>query len=219
MSGKGWAVGAYALLIAALGCGAEPTFARWEKAVAAMERRDREKPPPRGAVLFAGSSSIRLWDLSQSFPGVAVVNRGFGGSQIADATHFAPRLILKHEPRLVVLYAGDNDLAAGKTPEQVRDDFRGFVQAVHAKLPKVPVVYLGIKPSLARWRLADKIKRANALIEAECQKDKRLAFVDTWAPMLGADGLPRKELFVKDGLHLSAEGYKVWAAALKKHVK
>src|SRR5438874_2421313 len=112
-------------------------FARWEKTIAAMEKRDQAKPPPKNAILFAGSSSIRNWNLPKSFPGVPVVNRGFGGSQIADSTHFAPRILLKHEPRLIVFYAGDNDIAAGKSPEQVAADFKDFAQTIHAKLPKV----------------------------------------------------------------------------------
>jgi lysophospholipase L1-like esterase len=193
--------------------------ARWEAAVAKMERRDREKPPPKEAIVFAGSSSVRLWNLAKSFPGVAVVNRGFGGSHLADSTHFAPRLILPLRPRRVVLYAGDNDIAAGKSPERVRDDFLAFVKVVHDKLPKTPIVFLSIKPSLLRWRLAEKMKRTNALIAAECKKDDRLVYVDVWTPMLGKDGKPRRELFVFDGLHLSAAGYKVWAEALKPHLK
>ncbi len=194
-------------------------FSRWEKTIATMEKRDKDKPPPKNAVLFAGSSSIVRWDLSKSFPGIPAVNRGFGGSELADVTHFAPRILLPHQPRLLVLYAGDNDLGAGKTPEQVLADFKDFARTVHARRPKVPIVFISIKPSIARWRLADKIKKANALIEAECKKDQRLTFVDVWGPMLGKDGLPRKELFVKDGLHLSAEGYKLWADALKKYLK
>src|SRR5262245_12586451 len=127
-------------------------FARWEKAIAAFEEQDRKQPPPRNAYLFAGSSSIRLWNLPRSFPDLEVINRGFGGSQIADTVHFAPRIILKHQPRMVLLYAGDNDLAAGRTPEQVLADFKALVQVVHKELPKTRVAFLSIKPSLARWK-------------------------------------------------------------------
>jgi len=197
----------------------KPDFARWEKEIAAFERRDREQPPPKNALLFVGSSSIRLWDLSKSFPGVAAINRGFGGSQLADAVHFAPRIVLKYEPRMVVLYAGDNDIAAGKTPEQVHADFQAFVRTVHKELPKIRIAYISIKPSLRRWHLIDSIRQANALIEAECKKDKRLLYLDVVAPMLGGDGKPRPELFAKDGLHLNEKGYALWAALLKPHLK
>jgi lysophospholipase L1-like esterase len=196
-----------------------PDFARWEKEIAAFERQDRAKPPPKGAILFVGSSSIRLWDLPKSFPGKDVINRGFGGSELADSVHFAPRIVLKYEPRLVVLYAGDNDIAAGKTPEQVSADFRAFVRAVHRELPRTRIVYLSIKPSIQRWKLWDRMRRVNALIEAACMGDSGLRCVDVATPMLGRDGKPRPELFAPDGLHLNARGYALWASILAPRLK
>jgi lysophospholipase L1-like esterase len=194
-------------------------FSRWEKDIAAFERRDKEKPPPKDGILFVGSSSIRLWDLSKSFPGLNAINRGFGGSHLADVVHFAPRIVLNYEPRLIVLYAGDNDLAAGKTPERVHDDFKAFVQRVREKLPKTKIVFISIKPSIRRWPLIDKIRKANALVEAECKKSERVLYFDAAAPMLGDDGKPRPELFAKDGLHLNAKGYALWAERLKPHLE
>jgi len=195
------------------------SFARWEKAIAAFERQDKERPPPQDAILFAGSSSIRRWDLPKSFPDLAVINRGFGGSELADSVHFAGRIILKHRPRLVVLYAGDNDIAAGKTPERVFADFKAFVRTVHKELPKTRIVFVSIKPSILRWGLWDKMRKANALIEAYCKDGERLAYIDVAGPMLGSNGKPRPELFVKDGLHLSDDGYRLWASLLKPHLK
>jgi lysophospholipase L1-like esterase len=194
-------------------------FERWEKDIQAFEQRDKDKPPPKGAVLFAGSSSIRLWDVVKSFPDLETVNRGFGGSQIADSTHFAARLILPHRPRTVVLYAGDNDLAVGKTPEQVLADFQAFVRAVHKELPKTKVLFLAVKPSPSREKLMDAQRKANGLIEAICKQDERLIYVDVFTPMLDKDGKPRPELFVKDGLHLNEDGYRLWTALLKPHLK
>jgi lysophospholipase L1-like esterase len=196
-----------------------PDFARWEKEVAAFEQQDKDSPPPEHAVLFVGSSSIRRWDLAKSFPDLGVINRGFGGSQLADAVHFAPRLVLKHEPRLVVLYAGDNDIAAGKTPEQVAGDFEAFVRVVHDKLPKTRIAFLSIKPSIQRWQLVDKMRKANALIEARCKQDERLLYIDVATLLLGDDGKPRPELFAKDGLHLNDKGYALWASVLTPHLK
>jgi lysophospholipase L1-like esterase len=193
----------------------KPNFARWEKAIAAFEARDAKDPPPKGAILFVGSSSIRLWDLGKSFPGLATINRGFGGSEIVDATHFAPRIVLPYQPRVIVLYAGDNDLARGKSPERIHADFRAFVKAVHADLPKTRILFLAIKPSIRRWALVDRIRKANALIAGDCKKGEYLTYVDVFTPLLGKDGKPRPELFVKDGLHLNAEGYKVWASVLR----
>ena len=197
----------------------QPDFGRWEKEIAAFEQRDREKPPPKNAVVFVGSSSIRLWDVAKSFPGVETINRGFGGSQLADSAHFAPRIVVKYEPRLVVLYAGDNDLAAGKTPEQVADDFRAFVAAVHKDLPKTRIIFLSIKPSIQRWKLVGRGRQANALVEAICKQDEGLLYQDVGTPLLGEDGKPRPELFRQDGLHLNDTGYEVWAAVLKPYLK
>lgn len=211
---------AAACLLAVPGRGQEKRdFARWEKAIAAYEEQDRARPPAPRGVVFVGSSSIRLWNLAESFPGADVINRGFGGSQLADSVHFAPRLVLKHRPRLVVLYAGDNDVAAGKTPEQVAADFQAFVQGVHKELPQTKIAFLSIKPSLARWKLWDTMQRANALVQAQCKADGRLLYLDVATPMLGDDGKPRPELFAKDGLHLSPRGYEVWAAVVRPHLQ
>jgi lysophospholipase L1-like esterase len=194
-------------------------FARWEKDIAAFEKQDRDRPPPKNAVLFVGSSSIRLWDLPRSFPETEVINRGFGGSHLADAAHFAPRLVVKYEPRLVVLYAGDNDIAAGKSPEQVAADFRDFAGTVRKGLPKARILFLSIKPSPRRWALREKVAKANALIEAQCKQDEGLLYLDVATPLLGKDGRPRPELFREDDLHLNARGYELWASVLGPHLK
>lgn len=194
-------------------------FARWEADVAAFEKQDLANPPPKQAILFVGGSSIRLWDLPSSFPGLEVINRGFGGSQIADSAHFADRLILKHQPRLVVVYAGDNDLAAGKEPMQLQADFQALVAAIHKQLPKTRIAFIAIKPSLDRWHLFAEQQKANALIEAYCKKDERLSFIDVVKPMLGEDGKPRPELFVMDGLHLNPKGYALWTALVKPFLR
>jgi lysophospholipase L1-like esterase len=194
-------------------------FGRWEKEIAAFEAKDAAVPPPKGAVLFAGSSSIRLWNLKKSFPDLAVINRGFGGSEIADSTHFAPRIVLKAKPRVIVLYAGDNDVANGKTADQVFDDFKDFADLIHKELPKTRIVFISIKPSLARWKMVGEQRKANGLIKAYCKKNDYLTYVDTAAPMLGEDGKPRQELFAKDGLHMNDKGYALWASLLKEHLK
>jgi lysophospholipase L1-like esterase len=198
---------------------AEQKASRWESAIAAFEARDRQEAPPKNGIVFVGSSSIRQWKLEESFPGLPVVNRGFGGSQVADSVEFVHRIVLPHEPRIVVMYAGDNDLASGKSPETVAADFSAFASKVHAALPKARIVYIGIKPSLARRKLVDKVRVANRQIAAACREDERLTFVDVDKPTLGDDGMPRGELFVKDGLHLSPEGYRLWATLVAPHLK
>jgi lysophospholipase L1-like esterase len=193
--------------------------AKWEKDVTAIEKRQAEKPTAKGEIVFAGSSSIRLWDLAKSFPDWNATNSGFGGSEVRDSTRFAERLILKHEPRAIVFYAGDNDIANNRTPEQVRDDFKAFVAAVHKALPKTRIHFIAIKPSIARWKRYETIQKANALVKEFTATDDRLGFIDIAPPMLGTDGQPKAEMFVKDGLHLSAKGYEVWTEAVKKAVK
>lgn len=193
-------------------------FARWEKAIAAFEAADRDDPPPQQATLFVGSSSIRKWDLEKWFPERPVINRGFGGSQIADSVHFAERIVLKHRPKTIVFYAGDNDIAKKKSPRQVAEDFREFVKIVHAELPKTKILFIAIKPSLSRWNLGETMQQANRLIEKQCRQNDRLEFVDVWPKMLGSDGKPRPELFVQDGLHLSEAGYKLWTSLVKPHL-
>lgn len=183
---------------------------RWAKEIAAFAAADEAQPFAPGGIVFVGSSSIRLWDLATAFPGRRVLNRGFGGTQIADSVRHVDRLVLRHRPATVIFYAGDNDINAGRTPEQVRDDFRAFVQRVHAVLPQTRIAFIGIKPSLARWALVTPMRAANRLVRADCDADDRLGFVDVDGPMLGWDGKPRADLFAKDGLHLSPKGYALW---------
>jgi len=200
---------------------AEPGAAanRWEKTIQRFEEQDARQAPPKNAVLFLGSSSIVGWDLGEWFPGVEAINRGFGGSEIADSVRFAGRIVTPYEPRVIVFYAGDNDVARGKTPEQVLADFRRFVSKVHADLPKTRIVFVAIKPSIRRWQLVDKMRRANAMIREVCEADERLVFVDVDPPMIGPDGKPKEELFRDDGLHLNAAGYRLWSDLVGPHLK
>ncbi|RMG37056.1 MAG: hypothetical protein D6725_09595 [Planctomycetota bacterium] len=191
---------------------------RWEKAIRAFEQQDRRTPPPQDPILFVGSSSIRLWDVQKFFPGLPVLNRGFGGSEISDAIHFADRIVIKYRPRCIVMYAGDNDIARGKTPQRVADDFRRFVRNVHAELPGTPIVYIAIKPSIARWKLWPQMRQANRLIAEFCRRHPHLTFVDIATPMLRHGQPPPRELFVKDGLHLSEKGYRLWADLVRPHL-
>lgn len=190
----------------------------WAEAMQRFERSDADAAPNDGGIVFVGSSSIRLWDLEASFGEDSatplrgpLVNRGFGGSQIADSVREIDLLVLKHQPRQVVLYAGDNDIAAGKSAETVAADFDRFVAAIHAESPTTPIAFIAIKPSIKRRVLADIMDDANERVRVRCEADPRLAYVDIWSPMLGAEGEPRPELFVEDGLHLSKTGYKLWA--------
>ena len=192
--------------------------AKYEKEIAAFEKKDKEAPPPQEGILFVGSSTIRLWKLDKSFPELHAINRGFGGSQLADSVYFAPRIVLKYRPRTVVLYAGDNDLAGKKSPEQVFADFQTFAALIHKELPKTKLIFIAIKPSIKRWDIRDKGQKANALIEAYCKEDPRRLFVDLAPAILGKDGKPQADLFIKDGLHLNEKGYAAVSDILRPHL-
>jgi lysophospholipase L1-like esterase len=125
------------------------------------------------------------------------------------------RLILPHQPRTVVIYAGDNDIDGGRTTEEVAVQFERFVRAIHAKLPQTRIVYIGIKPSPSRWSTVDRMRAANTMIRQFCSRDDRVAFVDVDGAMLGWDERPRSELYADDGLHLSPQGYQLWTTLLR----
>ena len=185
---------------------------RWERHIARFEAADKKTPPPKGAILFLGSSSIVRWNTKKLLPTYTTINRGFGGSQIVDSLQYADRILIPYAPRLVVFYAGDNDIAAGKTPAQVLADYKALVAKVHAKLPKTRFVFVAIKPSISRWRLWKQMAQANRLIADFGRRDPRLGYLDIAAPMLGPDGKVKRALLVSDGLHLSTDGYALWTS-------
>src|SRR6266545_936104 len=196
---------------------ARPVFAqqdKWAKEMAAFEQQDKTNPAV-GGIVFVGSSSIRLWDLKKSFPDVAALNRGFGGSEIPDAVNHVDLLVIRHKPRIVIFYAGDNDIANGRTPQQVFTDYKAFVTKVQAALPQTRIAFIGIKPSIQRWALVDKVRAANALVREFAATDDRLGFIDVDGPMLGWDEKPRKDLFIADGLHMTPKGYVVWTVLVR----
>lgn len=194
---------------------ARPDPARWEKSIATFEDWDRKNSPPANAVLFVGSSSIVGWSTAEAFSQHAVINRGFGGSHISEVTHYFDRVVAPYRPAVVVLYAGDNDIAAGLSAEQVAADFAAFVARFRGKFRETPIVFLSIKPSPARWEHWPTARAANRLIATLCEKQPGLRFVDVAAPMLDENGQPRAELYVADRLHLSAPGYAAWEAVLR----
>jgi lysophospholipase L1-like esterase len=186
-------------------------FEKWEPAIAAFEKADQAQPPPKGAIVFIGSSSILKWKtLAEDFPRHRVINRGFGGSEIIDSVHFADRIVIPYAPRLVVLYAGGNDINAGKTPEQVFADFQAFADLLRSKLPDTDLDYISIAGNPARWAQVEKVKAANAKIEAFIEGKPHLKFINVFPQMLGTDGQPIPEIFGPDKLHMSPEGYKLW---------
>jgi lysophospholipase L1-like esterase len=180
-----------------------------------MTKDDMTHPPATGAVVFIGSSSIRMWEsLAKDFPEIAVINRGFGGSELADSVFYADQIVLPYHPKAIVLYAGENDINAGKTPETVAADFKAFRNKVHHALPSTRIYYLSMKFSPSRAKFKASMERANELIAADCAQAKNCTFVDVNTPMLDANGDPRPELFLKDMLHMRPAGYAIWKNVL-----
>lgn len=193
---------------------------KWAADIEKLTAADAIQPPPSGAVVFVGSSSIRLWTtLAGDFPGVVSINRGFGGSELADSVFYADRIVIPHQPRLVVVYAGENDLWDGKSPGTVLADLQAFRSRVHAALPKTKILYLAIKESPSRARIREQVRSANRLIAADCATDTRCIFVDVATPLLNAAGGHRPELFREDQLHMLPAGYAIWAKTLAPFLK
>ncbi len=198
----------------------------WEPDIKKFEAADSENPPPKGAVLFVGSSSIRMWkSVADDFPFVETINRGFGGSEMSDLVYFADRIILPYEPALIVVYSGDNDIANGKKPETIVNDFRELVEIVNDSLPGTPIILIPPKPSLSRWKWQKEYKETKAQLKQfiEVNEEKNLVFVDVFSPMLNEQGEPRQDIFLDDQLHLNKKGYDLWEAILepviKKHLR
>jgi lysophospholipase L1-like esterase len=198
---------------------AQHNFARWEKEIAAYEASDRTNPPPKGAALFIGSSTIRLWKtLATDFPDHKVINRGFGGSEIVDATHFANRIIFPYEPKQVFLRAGGNDIHGGRLPEEVAADFVNFVFTVHERLPNTEIIYIAVNPAPARWGENDKYRALNKTIREQAVHMPHVSFVDAYDISLTPDGRGRPGLFVADRLHFNAHGYKLLAETVRPYL-
>lgn len=169
-------------------------------------------------ILFTGSSSIRFWkSLKSDFPTYNTLNRGFGGSEMSDLLHYANQLIIQYSPKEIFIYEGDNDLNSGKSASEILKTADQLLSLIRAQLPKnVKVFFISAKPSLARWALKEKYLDYNKQLEAWTKTKKKVTFVDVWTPLVDAQGEVLKDIFIADGLHLNATGYKIWADAIKK---
>jgi lysophospholipase L1-like esterase len=195
-------------------------FAMWEPEISAFERSDATNPPPLHAILFTGSSTIRFWtNLAKDYPDKQVINRGFGGSEICDATHFADRIVFPYQPRQIVFRAGGNDLWDGKTPEEVFDDYKAFVTLVEKRLPDTTITFISWSPTIARWKQHDKEKQLNDLVKEFSARDPHLEYIETADMILGVDGKPRADLLRADHLHMNAAGYKLLAERVRPYLK
>jgi len=200
-----------------------PAKAGYAKEINAFGEADAKQMPPAGAVLFIGSSSVRFWTtLAQDFPEIPVINRGFGGSQISDSTKYADRIAIPYKPKMIIMFAGTNDLAAGKKPKQVLQEYKDFVDTIHKALPDTRIVFLSVSPTVARWKNEANVLEANHLIQEFTfqtnSPTEKLSFLDTHSDLLTPDGLPQPKLLRKDGLHFNADGYKVLVSLVKPRI-
>lgn len=226
-------LGLFATLLLAAGCTTAPNAETsatpvvdpvsdpvWVEDMARFAAEDAGLPPPARPVVFTGSSSVRLWTtLATDFPDVPVLNRGFGGSHVRDAVWYVDEIAVRYRPRKILLYAGDNDLWAGRTPQQVLSDVQAFVARVHRDLPGTPIAFIAIKPSPSRVHLLATQREANALVQAFAERTPQVEYIDVFTPMLDAQGRPREDLFVADRLHLNAAGYALWRGIIAPHLR
>ena len=191
---------------------------RFEADILGFEQADSAEGRIDDAVLFYGSSSIRMWhdSLEYDLAPLPVTARGFGGSTMIDALNYADRVVIPRKPRTIVLYEGDNDVGQyGVSPERVTELFEAFVQKVHASLPETKIYFIAIKPSPSRWEHWPAMNETNELIRAVCDDNPLLHYVDVASPMLNEDGTPRTDIFLEDMLHLNRDGYLMWKLVVR----
>ena len=195
---------------------------KWESTIQEFEKGDRQTPPPKAPIVFVGSSSFAFWtDVQRYFPKKPILNRGFGGSELSDVLHYADRVILAYKPSQVVIYAGENDLASGgKTPADVYTLFTQLFTKIRQAQPNVPIAFVALKPSPSRWKLKAQQDEANRLIQEYLARQRRATFVNVVPVMLDpATGRPKPQLFKPDSLHMTADGYQLWAERLRSVLK
>jgi lysophospholipase L1-like esterase len=189
--------------------------------IQAFKKQDDIQPPPQHAILFVGSSSFTKWtDVQHYFPAYTIINRGFGGSSLPDLIRYEKDVIIKYHPRQIVIYCGENDIAASDTvtAQLVLERFKKLFSDIRKNLPGVPVIYISMKPSPSRWHLHEKMMEGNKLIEDFLKKQKSTVFISIWKDMLGPDGKPNDDLFIADKLHMNAKGYVIWQQHLKHYL-
>ncbi len=189
--------------------------------IQAFKKQDSIHFPPKHAILFVGSSSFTKWtDVQSYFPDYTIINRGFGGSSLPDVIHYADEIIFPYQPKQIVIYCGENDLAASDTvsAQLVFNRFKQLFQLIRKKLPRVPIDYISMKPSPSREKLMKKFGEGNLMIKRYLNKKKNSSFIDVYHKMLNEDGTPIKEIFIEDNLHMNAAGYKIWQKMIEPYL-
>jgi lysophospholipase L1-like esterase len=199
-----------------------PEVTSWESDIRTFEHMDSVETYPPNSILFAGSSSIRMWStLARDMAPYPVIQRGYGGARLSDLAVYARRIIYPHPCRAIVMFVA-NDITGNKddkSPEEVSRLFKYVLQTIRRKLPDIPVFWIETTPTALRWEVWPQISQANKLIKAACEADKNTYFITTDFAFLNDSGLPNENLFQSDRLHLNAEGYAVWTKIIKKELQ
>ncbi len=212
-------VGLAVIVIGTISLSAEPINPKWDKEISRLEMNASESSLPVGGIVFTGSSSIRRWDtLAKDFPDVALANRGFGGSQISGLIAYFDRVVVPGNPAQIIIYSGTNDLSSGESVEHVLSDFATLCGMIRVALPETKVVLISAAPNPKRWEQREIQRRFNRLAAAYCER-MGYDFIDVWSPMLGEDGMPSRDIYVEDQLHMNAAGYVIWREIIGPHLK
>lgn len=194
----------------------QESCARFQQEIDNFQKQDLFCDFPKNGIMMTGSSSIRMWSsMKKDFSGFPVLNRGFGGATIPEVLHFAEDYIFQHEPQIIVFYCGENDISEGATPETVFALFKTFVEKIETKLPETKMVYISMKPSVARWNLWSQYQAGEKLIKGFVDENPKIEYMDASSSMLEENGEVRKDIFIEDGLHMNAKGYEGWTNQLK----
>ena len=194
----------------------------WETTIKKFEGQDRLHPPLKNSIVFIGSSSFTFWStLAEDMAPLPVINRGFGGSYMRDAVKYLDRIVLPYQPRVVVLFAGANDITdqQPETASQIYQGYADFVQRVQADLPEASIYFVAITPTPTRWKQWPIASEANRLIQTHSQDHPNLDYIDFTEQLLGADGRPDRSLYKFDGIHPNPQGYAIWTAAIKPRLE
>ena len=191
----------------------------FQKDIAAFKKADKIRPPVKNGILFIGSSSFARWtDLEHTFRSYSAINRGFGGSTLANAIYYADDIIFPYSPRQIVIYSGENDIAEGAGPEVTFDRFKILFSLIRKKLPQVPIAFISIKPSISREKFMPQMVRTNSLIKKFLSENTKTAFIDVYPLMLQQNGRPMNDIFVEDRLHMNKKGYDIWIKAIRPYL-
>ena len=196
----------------------KPAF--WDD-IQAFKKQDSVSPPPKNAILFIGSSSFTMWkDVQTYFPSFTIINRGFGGSSLTDVIRYSDEIIIPYQPKQIVIYCGENDLAGSDDVKgrMVFDRFKQLFKIMRRHYPKAKLTYVSMKPSPSRLHLMSKMLEGNLLIKNFLKKKKKTSFVDAYHNMLNRDGTPMKDIFLEDNLHMNAKGYTIWQKLIEPHL-